>query len=197
MTNTTTCSICEEGNLQPHVGHNLVDYKGHQKELDIHYSECDCCGSEITVPAQSRANKRLMTEFKKQVDGLLTGKELRELRLGFGLTQADAAKVFGGGPVAFSKYEADDVAQSEAMDKLLRLAQALPKAYAYLTHNSTYMEDVEGVAPSAPSAQWDWEQLVPDLSSAKKSKPRPVLRLISSKDFEQNEEGYGQLQAVG
>lgn len=36
--------------------------------------------------------------------------------------------MFGGGPVAFSKYESDDVMQSDAMDKLLRLAAEVPAA---------------------------------------------------------------------
>lgn len=34
--------------------------------------------------------------------------------------------------MAFSKYEHDDVAQSDAMDKLLRVANAVPEALAHL-----------------------------------------------------------------
>ncbi|MGP4932911.1 type II toxin-antitoxin system MqsA family antitoxin [Pseudoalteromonas nigrifaciens] len=128
MKNTSVCSICEEGELHAQVGSNPVEYKNTHKELPMHYSECECCGSEITLPEQSRTNKRLMIAFKKEVDGLLTGSQLKELRNTLGLTQAEAARIFGGGPVAFSKYEADDVTQSEAMDKLLRLAAEIPAA---------------------------------------------------------------------
>ena len=59
----------------------------------MHYSECDCCGSEITLPEQSRTNKRLMIAFKKEVDGLLTGSQLKDLRNTLGLTQAEAARI--------------------------------------------------------------------------------------------------------
>ena len=38
------------------------------------------------------------------------------------LTQEEAAKVFGGGVNAFSKYERGEVTQSAAMDKLIRVA---------------------------------------------------------------------------
>jgi HTH-type transcriptional regulator/antitoxin MqsA len=69
-----------------------------------------------------RANKRTMLAFRKQVDGLLSCSEILALRKRYGLNQQQAARLFGGGPVAFSKYENDDVAHSEAMDKLLRLA---------------------------------------------------------------------------
>jgi HTH-type transcriptional regulator/antitoxin MqsA len=80
-----------------------------------------------------------MQEFKKEVDGLLTGKEIKELRSRFRITQAQAAKIFGGGPVAFSKYEADDVSQSEPMDKLLRVALSVPGAFAWLSKEAGEM----------------------------------------------------------
>lgn len=126
------CPICGEGQLLSQVGKNAVEYKKHRAELNLHYSVCHICGSEQTDAAQLRANKRTMIAFKKQVDGLLGGAEVRALRKQLGINQAEAARIFGGGPVAFSKYESDDVAQSEAMDKLLRLAAAMPSALGYL-----------------------------------------------------------------
>jgi HTH-type transcriptional regulator / antitoxin MqsA len=45
------------------------------------------------------------------------------------MTQGQAARLFGGGPVAFSKYENDDVAQSESMDNLLRLVRRSADAF--------------------------------------------------------------------
>jgi HTH-type transcriptional regulator/antitoxin MqsA len=193
MKNISMCSICEEGNFQTHIGSNIVEYKDHKKELDMHYSECDCCGSETATPAQLRTNKRLMTEFKKQIDGLLTGQELKKLRLELGLTQADAANIFGGGPVAFSKYEADDVAQSEAMDKLLRVAQAVPEAYSFLTNKSYANEDVNS---EKVNKQCCWEILSQDAITLSLPKSQPLLRVISSTNLGQGED-YGQLQAVG
>jgi len=128
------CPICGEGQLLPQVGKNAVEYKEHRAELDLHYSVCDTCGSEQTDATQLRVNKRAMIAFKKQVDGLLSGTEVRALREQLKINQAEAARIFGGGPVAFSKYESDDVAQSEAMDKLLRLAAAMPPALGFLRH---------------------------------------------------------------
>lgn len=126
------CPICEEGHLHPHVGSNSVEHRGECASLDLHFSVCDACGSEQAGAAQLRKNKRSMVEFRKKVDGLLTGSQVRSIRKNLGLSQAEAARVFGGGPVAFSKYESDDVAQSEAMDKLLRLASEVPAGYDFL-----------------------------------------------------------------
>ncbi|MYL28155.1 MULTISPECIES: type II toxin-antitoxin system MqsA family antitoxin [Halomonadaceae] len=127
-----TCPVCEEGVLQEQVEANEVEYKGIKGQLPLHYAVCTECGSEQAGAAHALRNKRSMMAFRKEVDGLLKGTEMLSLRKQLGLTQAAAAKLFGGGPTAFAKYEADDVAQSFAMDRLLRVARDVPDAFAYL-----------------------------------------------------------------
>ena len=139
------CPICEEGNLSEEISKDSVDYKGKTAELGLHFSVCDSCGSEQVNVQQSRMNKRYMVAFKKQVDGLLTGSEVRSVREKLGLKQSDAAKIFGGGPVAFSKYETEDVTQSEAMDKLLRVAVEVPGAFDYLARHAQVQVDVHSI----------------------------------------------------
>lgn len=126
------CPVCGEGCLSQRVGECVVNYRGHSEALPSVYSVCDECGVEQASAEQSRDNKRQTIAFRKRVDGLLTGAELKRLRERLGLTQKEAASVFGGGPVAFSKYENDEVAQSESMDRLLRLADAVPAALTWL-----------------------------------------------------------------
>lgn len=123
MDNNAVCAICAEGHVTPQVRALETEYKGKKAMLPVHYQLCDTCTSDYVGSAESKLNKRVVMAFRKQVDGLLTGEEITALRKKFKLTQAQAAKLFGGGPVAFSKYENDDVAQSEAMDTLLRLVR--------------------------------------------------------------------------
>ncbi len=130
------CPICGDGHLTESTSKNSVEYKDRSTELDMLYSVCDVCGSEQAAAIQLRANKRAMMAFKKQVDGLLTGVEVRALRERLGVNQAQAAKIFGGGPVAFSKYESDDVAQSEAMDKLLQVTLEFPQVFTFLAQKA-------------------------------------------------------------
>lgn len=137
MSHNNSCPLCEKGRLQTHQEKTAVEYHGHSAELNSLYSVCDACGSEMATPAQTRANKRSMIAFKKRVDGLLTGADVRALRDRLGINQSQAASIFGGGPVAFSKYENDDIMQSEAMDKLLRLADEIPAAFDYLAGRHT------------------------------------------------------------
>ncbi len=171
--NDDLCRICGEGHLTVQVERNPVEYNGVSEELDSFYSVCDACGSEQADAAQTRANKRLMVAFKKRVDGLLTGTEVRALREKLGLSQAEAAKIFGGGPVAFSKYESDDVAQSEAMDKLLRLAAELPPAFDLLCRRAG-LERVPAGGQWRQAESWQAEPRYP--AEAR----RPRLREVSS-----------------
>ncbi|WP_058556466.1 type II toxin-antitoxin system MqsA family antitoxin [Thiohalocapsa sp. ML1] len=171
--NGDPCRICGEGRLTVEVEKNLVEYRGVSESLDSHYAVCDACGSEQADAAQARANKRLMVAFKKRVDGLLTGTEVRERRKRLNLTQEEAARVFGGGPVAFSKYEADDVAQSVAMDKLLRVASEVPGAGVWLIREA-------GLKPAVVPADWqnasDWG-VEPERVPGEASR---TLRIVSS-----------------
>lgn len=128
----TLCPICEEGTLSEHTEYNVAEYSGVTRNLPLLMSICEACGSEIGSTEQTRQNKRVMTAFKKEVDGLLTGEQVRELRKGLGINQKQARAIFGGGPTAFSKYESDDIIQSEAMDNLLRAAKRFPMVAAWL-----------------------------------------------------------------
>lgn len=135
------CPLCEQGFLTEQQASESTVYKGVERMLPLYFACCSECGTEQADAKHLRANKRALQVFKKEVDGLLTGAQLRELRESLGLTQAQAAQVFGGGPVAFSKYESDDVAQSEGMDKLLRVAQAVPAAFAWLKQHAGFVAD--------------------------------------------------------
>lgn len=122
MNDKTLCPLCGEGHLTPRTEETVTEYAGRQGKVTLRFAECDACGSEITDDGDSRVNKRAVLAFRKSVDGLLTGAEIRALRDKYNITQDQAARLFGGGPKAFSKYESDDVAHAAAMDTLLRLA---------------------------------------------------------------------------
>lgn len=126
------CPLCGEGHVKVQVEEVESEYKGKKALLPDHFKLCDHCGSDFAGVAEAKLNKRALMAWRKQVDGLLTGTEITALRVQYKLTQAQAAQLFGGGPVAFSKYENDDVVQSEAMDTLLRLVRRSPEAFRAL-----------------------------------------------------------------
>lgn len=172
------CPICEAGQLHTKSEWIDVEHLGQQGQIESVYAECDACGSEQAGTIEARCNKRAMIAFKKQVQGFLTGKQVRELRKKWGLNQDEAAKVFGGGPVAFSKYEADDVMQSDAMDKLLRMADEVPVALDRLLTKA-------GIQ-SKQAIHWD-DVAVINLSDYKK----PTQSVVIMTNTVENEAFYG------
>lgn len=130
------CLICGEGHLHQTIETNPLTYKGVTKDLPLYGSTCDVCGSEQADAEDVRNNKRVMQEFKKEVDGLLSGAEIAAIREQYGITQKQAAQIFGGGPVAFSKYESADVIQSEPMNNLLLVCRENPDAFIFLARKA-------------------------------------------------------------
>jgi HTH-type transcriptional regulator/antitoxin MqsA len=59
----------------------------------------------------------------------LTPLVIKAIREACGLSQQEAARVFGGGPKAFEKYETGEVAPSSSMMRLLLLAAKRPELF--------------------------------------------------------------------
>lgn len=119
---STNCPICIIGKLKLFNIPDDTQYKGQILQTDVEYAVCSQCGEEMILPDQIKRNDRRIRDAWRKADGLLTGKEIIGLRNHLRLTQQQASKIFGGGANAFSKYERGEIIQSEAMDKLMRLA---------------------------------------------------------------------------
>jgi HTH-type transcriptional regulator/antitoxin MqsA len=121
-----SCDACGEGHLHPMISKKAAEYKGSHGQVVLHYSVCDVCKAELVGATESLKNKREWVRFKKAVDHIPLGAEIVEMRRKHNLSQTLAADIFGGGPVAFSKYENDDLIPDEAMVSLLKLAMTYP-----------------------------------------------------------------------
>lgn len=120
------CSMCGSTNVMQYVETEKIAYKKSFLQVPMHYSQCADCSHEFVPAEQIKINDKAVLAAKRTADGLLTPEEIYSIRQILGLTQAQAAEVFGGGRNAFSKYERGEVAQSEPMDKLLRLVSRTP-----------------------------------------------------------------------
>jgi HTH-type transcriptional regulator/antitoxin MqsA len=128
-----TCTECNRGTLHPstwEADFRHGDAMVHVANLECH--RCDNCGADPVFAEQIRRNQTKIADAKRLHDGMLTGTQIKAVRERFGLTQAQASAVFGGGTNAFSKYERGDVIQSIAMDRLIKIADVVPDAMAFL-----------------------------------------------------------------
>jgi len=77
----------------------------------------------------------------------LSPEEIRTIREGLGLSQAEAGDLLGGGPRAFTKYESGAVKPAAAVVSLLRLLDANPAALNTLAGRKAVPISKEGAGP--------------------------------------------------
>lgn len=99
---------------------------------------CSSCEAEFVSEAQSVENKRQKRTALKHANGTLSGVDICALRQKYRLTQSQAALMFGGGPVAFSKYESESILPSDAMSTLLVVAQNFPQVVSFLAERNGF-----------------------------------------------------------
>ena len=122
-----SCPICGTGRLAEKVIDETFEYKGHSITVSGYaILECSACEEAIVEPASSRKATRILKEFNRSVDGLLSSAEIKRIRKNVGLTQEGMAEICGGGKKGFARYESGQVVQSKGMDNLLRIIDRFP-----------------------------------------------------------------------
>ena len=109
-----------------------IAYKGHRMivEMPGWYSDrSDAC---IFTREDMRISDRALATLKAQALNLAGPDEVLDFRRTFGLTQADAGRILGGGVRAFQKYESGEVTTSRSMTNLLRLVSRHPEELPHM-----------------------------------------------------------------
>lgn len=117
------CPVCAAGVL--HDGSKTVaqDYKGHTYQAQVHGAFCDKCDEAILV--YDASEEAAWLAFRNQVDRQAAS-ELESIRKRLKLTQAQAAKLAGGGKNAFSRYERGQAKPVAAVINLFKLLDKHP-----------------------------------------------------------------------
>jgi len=121
--NGQPCPVCATGVL--HDGSTIVtqDYKGHPYQAHLHGAFCDKCDEAILV--YDAKEEAAWLAFRDQVDSQAAS-ELVGIRKRLKLTQAQAAKLAGGGKNAFSRYERGQAKPVAAVINLFKLLDKHP-----------------------------------------------------------------------
>lgn len=114
------CPVCG-GKLQRQTKDTIYKYKGKKIKIKQPGDYCTGCSECYLTPEDLKATRHELQDFRRKIDHFLTGKDIRKIRKRVNLTQARAAKLFGGGKNAFSKYEREEIRQPQSTDILLRL----------------------------------------------------------------------------
>ena len=122
--NGQACPVCAAGVL--HDGSKVVmrDYKGHPYRSELHGAFCDKCDEGILI--YDASEEAAWLAFRDQVDSQMAS-ELEGIRKRLKLTQAQAAKLAGGGKNAFSRYERGQAKPVAAVINLFKLLDKHPE----------------------------------------------------------------------
>ena len=184
-----TCVMCDEGLLIKKTVIDNVDFKGQVLKVPNTHLECNLCGCIELDNEYMKVNNRALNIEKKKALDLFTGSEIKEIREGLRLSQTEASAIFGGGKVAFSKYENDDVIQSKSMNTLIGAANRIPDLLPYLVSQSSLA--------NSPKFQGDYEDvyLEEDFNPLLECKNRPSIFVVeASQEFDSGTNGYTELQ---
>lgn len=133
---SNVCSFCKVESYIIKDSEN-ISYKGKKIKVEgLSFYECPECEEQFVDSNLDKANAVLIREAKKEFDGLLSSVEVSNLREKLNITQHEAAKIFGGGLNAFSKYERGEVSQSESMDKLMRASLQVEGLFDWLREDA-------------------------------------------------------------
>ena len=107
MTKNNPCPICQAHAVNEHKDY-VYEFKHGRKKHEVtglSHSLCNACNVSFLSGEQLNSNHKKIIEFQQKLVDFISAKQVLALRETYGLTQADANKIFGGGPTAFSKYE--------------------------------------------------------------------------------------------
>lgn len=123
-----TCPVCGVKDLFHDTRDQPYTYKGQTTVIPAVTGDfCSACGESILDAAESRRVMCDMQAFSKQVNASMVDPAfIMAVRKKLGLGQSEAAKIFGGGANAFSRYESGKARPPLALIKLFQLLDRHP-----------------------------------------------------------------------
>ena len=126
--------VCPETGAPMHrdVRPMTLNHKGQSITFDMPGWYCDTSDQSLHTGEDMKVSDRILNRLKARAHGLLEPEDVRRVRKKLGLSQTAAGELIGGGPRAFQKYEAGDLALSQAINSALVLLDNDPKSLRIL-----------------------------------------------------------------
>ena len=116
----TVCLDCHEIMISEII-EKLLHRNGHTIKYSQPTHRCPQCGEVDLTPEDMKATEAIRANFIRESENLLPAEKVRTIRKRFFHSQKEAGRIWGGGPVAFSRYETGVLNQSRSTKLLLRL----------------------------------------------------------------------------
>lgn len=123
------CPVCEKGKLKEIKKDLTFKYKNKKKKFQNEtIFECDLCSHEILSQKVNRTIEKELTDFRRGIDGLLLGDQLKSIRKGLNLNKRQMAALLSVNEKTVGRYENGKLTQSKQIDNLYRIFQNIPSA---------------------------------------------------------------------
>ncbi len=133
------CPVCAKGKLSRRSKVQIFLYKGKSISLEQPGMWCNYCDEGILSGEDMAATEEAFEAFKAKVDHLIAPQDIRRIRKNvLGLTQQQAAFVFGGGKNAFSRYEKGEIRPSVPLSNLLKMFERHPEDIKFFLKKNTH-----------------------------------------------------------
>ena len=122
------CPMCGAAELIQDTRDLAYSYKGESTTiLAVTGDFCPACSEGLLDSEQSDYFSSAIGDFNAQVDAAIVDRNfIAKVRKKLALDQREAAKIFGGGVNAFSRYETGKTRPSLALVKLLKVLDRHP-----------------------------------------------------------------------
>lgn len=123
------CPECEKGKLGSTKKDIRFTYKGKTRLFkNKKLFKCTVCNYEALSEDDTRTVNKMLTDFRRSVDGLLTSDQLEKIRKSLGRNKKQMAKLLSVNEKTIGRYENGIITQSPQADKLYRVLGTYPKA---------------------------------------------------------------------
>lgn len=132
------CPVCGEGTWQK-KSDGVYIFRHGRKEHRVsgqHYAHCEHCGTQGYLPGQREKNRLLIQAYQKTLPGYVSPSDVLAVREKYLLTQAEAARIFGGGVQGFSKWERGVASPAGPTARIIRLALKFPEVMRDLANDA-------------------------------------------------------------
>lgn len=130
------CLACMENHEVPTVQVTDTEiFKDTTVSFAATYEYCSRADQYLEDEEMIRANSLAMKDAYRQNAGMLTSREIQEIRQQYGVSQKDFSEILGWGQATITRYENHQV-QDRAHDDILRKISADPKWFIEMLHRA-------------------------------------------------------------
>lgn len=126
------------------------DVKGVKVIADIEEVYCSKCNNKVFLYKIERNNQIKVFDAYKKATGLLTSKEIINIRKKYNLTQSELARLIRCGEKNIARYE-NGAIQDQSIDLLIRMVKEHPDYFGIVDYNRIISESLKGIV-----FQWEW-----------------------------------------